>query len=143
MELTDSLWSQASLPVRSGGLGFRSAATLAPSAFLASAVDCIIIEAHQSYEYVLTVIVCSRLKPAERYECLFVYFGDVLISSVSVAVKAALHADLALASIGSSYVVQQGPVVVSLSGRTDRLSMDDITIAGHRSPRLELWNRPV
>ncbi len=31
-------WTQASLPVRIGGLGFRSAAQLAPSAFLASAV---------------------------------------------------------------------------------------------------------
>ena len=30
-------WLQATLPVKSGGLGFRSASTLAPSAFLASA----------------------------------------------------------------------------------------------------------
>ena len=72
------------------------------------------------------VMECSRLKPAERYECLFVYFGHVLISSVSVAVIAALHADLSLVCIGSSYVAQKGPVVVSLSGKTDRLSMDDI-----------------
>ena len=33
----DSVWTQASLPVRSGGLGIRSAVQLAPSAFLASA----------------------------------------------------------------------------------------------------------
>ena len=38
VELTDSQWSQASMPMRSGGLGFRSADTLAPSAILASAV---------------------------------------------------------------------------------------------------------
>ena len=33
----DSVWTQASLPVRSGGVGIRSAVQLAPSAFLASA----------------------------------------------------------------------------------------------------------
>ena len=33
----DSSWLQATLPVKSGGLGFRSASNLAPSAFLASA----------------------------------------------------------------------------------------------------------
>ena len=44
VELTDSQWSQASLPVRSVGLGFRSAATLAPSAFLASAVSTLEIQ---------------------------------------------------------------------------------------------------
>ena len=44
VELTDSQWSQASLPVRSGGLGFRNAATLAPSAFLASAVSTLEIQ---------------------------------------------------------------------------------------------------
>ena len=38
INLTDSAWSQASLPVRCGGLGVRSATLLAPSAFLASAV---------------------------------------------------------------------------------------------------------
>ena len=35
--LDDTQWSQASLPVREGGLGVRSAVHLAPSAFLASA----------------------------------------------------------------------------------------------------------
>ena len=35
--LNDPAWSQASLPVGSGGLGIRSAVQLAPSAFLASA----------------------------------------------------------------------------------------------------------
>ena len=33
----DSAWTQATLPVRYGGLGFRSAVQLAPSAYLASA----------------------------------------------------------------------------------------------------------
>ena len=35
--LGDSSWIQATLPVKSGGLGFRSVSNLAPSAFLASA----------------------------------------------------------------------------------------------------------
>ena len=37
INLTDSAWSQASLPVRCGGLGVCSATLLAPSAFLVSA----------------------------------------------------------------------------------------------------------
>ena len=37
VDLTDSQWTQASLPIQVGGLGVRSACTLAPSAFLASA----------------------------------------------------------------------------------------------------------
>jgi len=36
-DLTDLQWIQASLPVRNGGLGIRRVASLAPSAFLASA----------------------------------------------------------------------------------------------------------
>ena len=36
----DPAWSQAILPVRSGGLGIRSAVQLAPSAFLASVTAC-------------------------------------------------------------------------------------------------------
>ena len=36
VELTDKQWSQATLPVQMGGLGVRSACTLASSAFLAS-----------------------------------------------------------------------------------------------------------
>jgi len=39
MDLSDSEWLQASLPVRHGGLGIRSAQMLAPSAFLASAAS--------------------------------------------------------------------------------------------------------
>ena len=35
--LDDNAWSQASLPVKAGGLGIRSAVQLAPSAFLSSA----------------------------------------------------------------------------------------------------------
>jgi hypothetical protein len=37
IDLDDGRWTQASLPVRDGGLGIRSAVLLAPSAFLASA----------------------------------------------------------------------------------------------------------
>jgi len=37
VDLGDSRWDQASLPVWAGGLGIRSAVMLAPSAFLASA----------------------------------------------------------------------------------------------------------
>ena len=37
--VSDTAWLQASLPVRDGGLGIRSVALLAPSAFLASAAS--------------------------------------------------------------------------------------------------------
>ena len=37
VDLNDSQWTQATLPVHMGGLGVRSACMLAPSAFLASA----------------------------------------------------------------------------------------------------------
>uniref|UniRef100_A0A1X7TVW8 Reverse transcriptase domain-containing protein n=1 Tax=Amphimedon queenslandica TaxID=400682 RepID=A0A1X7TVW8_AMPQE len=37
LSVSDHIWLQASLPVRSGGLGFRCVVQLAPSAFLASA----------------------------------------------------------------------------------------------------------
>ena len=37
VDLSGDQWLQASLPVRDGGLGIRSAVMLAPSAFLASA----------------------------------------------------------------------------------------------------------
>ncbi len=40
LDLSDSTWTQASLPVHSGGLGIRSTVQLAPSAFLASAAVC-------------------------------------------------------------------------------------------------------
>ena len=39
MDLNDDQWLQASLPVRDGGLGIRSAQMLAPSAILASAAS--------------------------------------------------------------------------------------------------------
>jgi len=39
LDLNDDQWAQASLPVRNGGLGIRSAQKLAPSAFLASAAS--------------------------------------------------------------------------------------------------------
>lgn len=38
-DLTDSQWMQACLPVKDGGLGVRSVAALAPSAYLASAAS--------------------------------------------------------------------------------------------------------
>jgi len=37
VDLSDTQWLQASLPVRHGGLGIRNAQMLAPSAFLVSA----------------------------------------------------------------------------------------------------------
>ena len=41
VDLSDDMtWLQASLPVRSGGIGIRSAIQLAPSAYLASAAGC-------------------------------------------------------------------------------------------------------
>ena len=43
INLSDSAWTQASLPTNSGGLGIRSLAKLAPSAFLASAAGCSLI----------------------------------------------------------------------------------------------------
>ena len=39
VELSGSQWEQACLPIREGGLGIRTAVSLAPSAFLASAVS--------------------------------------------------------------------------------------------------------
>ena len=39
VDLNDDQWAQASLPVRNGGLGIRSAQMLAPSAFLAAAAS--------------------------------------------------------------------------------------------------------
>ena len=39
IDLGDDRWTQASLPVRLGGLGIRSVASLAPSAYLASAAS--------------------------------------------------------------------------------------------------------
>ena len=41
--LSDNAWTQASLPVRSGGLGIRRAEQLTPSAFLASAILLVMI----------------------------------------------------------------------------------------------------
>ena len=40
VKLSDSTWTQASLPVRAGGLGVRSTTQLAPPAYLASAAGC-------------------------------------------------------------------------------------------------------
>ena len=39
VELSGSQWEQACLPIREGGLGIRTAVSLAPSAFLASAMS--------------------------------------------------------------------------------------------------------
>ena len=43
--MTDIQWTQASLPVRNGGLGIRRVSSLAPSAFLASAAGTLDIQA--------------------------------------------------------------------------------------------------
>ena len=43
INLSDSAWTQASLPTNLGGLGIRSLAKLAPSASLASAAGCSLI----------------------------------------------------------------------------------------------------
>jgi hypothetical protein len=40
IQLNDDSWMQAALPINAGGLGIRSAAKLAPSAYLASAAGC-------------------------------------------------------------------------------------------------------
>jgi len=44
VDLNGDQWLQASLPVRNGGLGIRSAQTLAPSAFLASAASTLTLQ---------------------------------------------------------------------------------------------------
>jgi hypothetical protein len=44
VSLSDHQWTQSTLPVRSGGLGIRSAVMLAPSAFLASAAGTRILQ---------------------------------------------------------------------------------------------------
>ena len=44
IDLKDDQWTLATLPIRDGGLGIRSAAMLAPSAFLASAASTLGIE---------------------------------------------------------------------------------------------------
>ena len=44
VDLNDDQWLQASLPVRDGGLGIRSARMLAPSAFLASAASTLLLQ---------------------------------------------------------------------------------------------------
>jgi hypothetical protein len=46
VDLSDEKWLQASLPVKDGGLGIRCAATLALSAFLASAASTRELQAH-------------------------------------------------------------------------------------------------
>ena len=43
VDISDSAWTQASLPVYLGDLGIRSAVQLAPSAFLASAAACSVL----------------------------------------------------------------------------------------------------
>ena len=55
-ELSDLAWIQAGLPIRDGGLGVRSVALLAPSAFLASAAatldlqDAVLSEVEQEFD---------------------------------------------------------------------------------------------
>ena len=54
IDLSDDGWEQASLPVRCGGLGIRSAVSLAPSAYLASAAGSASLVNHLLPSYVLT-----------------------------------------------------------------------------------------
>jgi len=64
IHLTDDQWIQASLPVRNGGLGIRSATMLAPSALLASAtgklwsMDSVI----SNFGYYVGTISCLQLQ---------------------------------------------------------------------------------
>ena len=51
--MTDIAWNQASLPVRWGGIGVRSAHRLAPSAFLASAAGAAELLSHILSSWVL------------------------------------------------------------------------------------------
>ena len=44
IDLSEDQWTQATLPIRDGGLGIRSVAMLAPSAFLASATSTLQIQ---------------------------------------------------------------------------------------------------
>jgi len=44
--LSDLQWIQASLPVKDGGLGIRRVASLAPSAFMASAASTLVLQDH-------------------------------------------------------------------------------------------------
>ena len=53
VEMTDTAWNQASLPVRWGGIGVRSAHRLAPSAFLASAAGAAELLSHILPSWVL------------------------------------------------------------------------------------------
>ena len=55
VEMTDTAWNQASLPVRWGGIGVRSAHRLAPSAFLASAAGAADLLSHILPAWVLAV----------------------------------------------------------------------------------------
>ena len=47
--LSDLQWTQASLPIKDGGLGVRRVASLAPSAFLASAASTLDLQEHILY----------------------------------------------------------------------------------------------
>jgi len=55
VNLSDDQWNQASLPVRDGGLGIRSAASLATSAFLASAARTNDLQARILSQAVVTI----------------------------------------------------------------------------------------
>ena len=66
VDLSDDQWFQASLPVRPGGLGVRSVALLAPSAFLASAASTLELQ-----DRILCMCVCSRDSELERINCIW------------------------------------------------------------------------
>ena len=55
IDLSDTRWNQALLPVRGGGLGVRGAAMLAPSAYLASAAGTTQLVSHLTQQCSFTV----------------------------------------------------------------------------------------
>ena len=76
----DAAWTQASLPVGSGGLGVRSATQLAPSAFLASAAGC-------------TTIVLELLPPRLRETAYYAREDTLQVWSEGLEASAPLAAD--------------------------------------------------
>ena len=65
IDVTDSQWTQASLPVQMGELGVRSACTLAPSAFLASAAVTLSLQNAILPEELRKRGPCVRIRPVD------------------------------------------------------------------------------
>ena len=74
VEMTDAAWNQASLPVRWGGIGVRSAHRLAPSAFMASAAGAAELLSHILPAWVLDV----QDPVVDRVKVLWNDFGGVI-----------------------------------------------------------------